>query len=158
MAEVYVRAAGLVGAPSEQVYSYVANIRDHHGNFLPPSFSKLVILEGGIGAGTIFTFTATAGGRSRGFRMRVDEPVPGSVLTETDTVSSMATTWTFTPEGTQTRVQIESRWDGAAGLPGFFERLFAPAAMRRVYQDELRRLDRYARQQSRQQSRELTPV
>lgn len=158
MAEVYVRAEGLVGAPSDLVYSYVANIRDHHGNFLPPSFSKLQILEGGVGAGTIFTFTATAGGRSRGFRMRVDEPVPGRVLTETDTVSSMATTWTFTPEGERTRVQIETRWDGAAGIPGFFERLFAPPAMRRIYRDELRRLDQYARQQSRQQVRELPRV
>ncbi len=148
MAEVYVQAEGLVGAPADRVYHYVANIRDHHGKFLPSNFSDLHIEQGGVGAGTIFTFTATGGGRTRGFRMRVDEPVPGRVLTETDTLSSMATTWTFTPEGDCTRVRIETRWNGAAGVPGFFEWLFAPLAMRRVYNDELKRLDRYARQQS----------
>lgn len=154
MAEVYVQAEGLVRAPAEQVYRYVANIRDHHPKFLPPGFSELDIEQGGVGAGTVFTFVGTAMGRSRRFRMRVDEPVPGRVMTETDTMSSMVTTWTLTPEGPQTRVQIETRWDGAEGVPGFFERLFARPAMRRVYRDELRRLDRYARQQS----RELTSV
>jgi len=36
---------------------------------------------------------------------------------------------------------------GAGGIGGFFERLFAPRVMRRVYVDELARLDRYAREQ-----------
>jgi ribosome-associated toxin RatA of RatAB toxin-antitoxin module len=153
MAEVYVQAEGLVGAPADQVYHYVANIRDHHGKFLPPNFSDLHVEQGGVGAGTVFTFTGTGGGRTRGFRMRVDEPVPGRVLTETDTMSSLATTWTFTPEGDRTRVRIETRWDGAAGVPGFFERLFAPRAMRRIYDDELKRLNRYARQQARELTR-----
>jgi Polyketide cyclase / dehydrase and lipid transport len=79
--------------------------------------------------------------------MRVDEPEPGRVLTEADTISSLVTTWTVTPEGDQSRVRIETRWDGAPGLAGFFERLFAPPALRRIYNDELRRLDRYAREQ-----------
>ena len=156
MAEVYVQAEGLIEAPADAVYHYVANVRDHHPKFLPSNFSDLHVEQGGVGAGTVFTFTATAGGRTRGFRMRMDEPVPGRVLTETDTMSSMATTWTFTPEGDRTRVRIETRWDGSDGIPGFFERLFAPRAMRRIYTDELRRLDRYAREQAR--SRELTLV
>ena len=156
MAEVYVQAEGLVAAPADRVYHYVANIREHHGKFLPPNFSNLYVEQGGVGAGTVFSFTASAGGRTRGFRMRVGEPEPGRILTETDTMSSLATTWTFTPEGERTRVRIETRWDGAEGIPGFFERLFAPRAMRRVYSDELRRLDRYAREQA--QSRELTAV
>lgn len=155
MAEVTVHAEGLVGAPVERVYHYVANIRDHHGKFLPPNFSSLYVEQGGVGEGTVFTFTATAGGTTRGFRMRVGEPEPGRILTETDTMSSMATTWTFTPTGDrQTRVSILTRWDGAPGLPGFFERMFAPLAMRRIYNDELKRLDRYAREQAQQQ--ELT--
>ena len=41
----------------------------------------------------------------------------------------------------------ETRWDGATGAAGFFERLFAPPSLRRIYNDELRRLDRYAREQ-----------
>jgi hypothetical protein len=50
------------------------------------------------------------------------------------------------PEGAGSRVRIESRWEGAGGLGGFFERLFAPRLLRRTYADELERLDRYTRE------------
>jgi hypothetical protein len=44
-------------------------------------------------------------------------------------------------------VRIETRWQGARGIGGFFERLFAPRFLRRLYADELDRLDRHARSQ-----------
>jgi hypothetical protein len=68
----------------------------------------------------------TAGGRARDFRMRVEEPEPGRVLTESDERSSMVTTWVVTPEGPGYRVRVETRWQGAGGVGGLFERLFAP--------------------------------
>ena len=34
---------------------------------------------------------------------------------------------------------------GVGGVGGLFERLFAPRVLRRLYDDELKRLDRYAR-------------
>src|SRR6266568_8260812 len=77
--------------------------------------------------------------------MRVDEPEPGRVLTESDTGSSLVTTWTVTPEGHGSRVRVETRWQGAGGVGGVFERLFAPRVLRGIYSDELGRLDRYAR-------------
>ena len=148
MAEVYVTAEGLVRAPSDLVYQLIADHREHHPRFLPSNFSEFEIEQGGVGAGTITTFTFSSVGRSRRFRMRVSEPEPGRVMTESDTISSLVTTWTLTPERDATRVQIESRWEGATGMAGFFERLFAPRGLRRVYNDELRRLERYARQQA----------
>lgn len=147
MAEVLVVSERLVGAPADRLYQFIADHRNHHPNFLPPNFSNFEIERGGVGAGTIITFTIAAGSRSRNFRMRVEEPEPGRVLTESDTTSSLVTTWTVTPEGDRSRVRIETRWDGSPGIAGFFERLFAPLAMRRIYDDELRRLDRYAREQ-----------
>jgi hypothetical protein len=33
-------------------------------------------------------------------------------------------------------VRIESRWQGAAGVGSFFERLFAPRVLRRIYADD----------------------
>jgi hypothetical protein len=45
-------------------------------------------------------------------------------------------------------VLISTTWDGASGIGGFFERAFAPRVMRRMYADELARLDRYAREQA----------
>lgn len=150
VSEVYVAAERLVAAPADRVYELIADYREHHPKFLPSNFSNVEIERGGVGAGTITLFTVTAGSRSRNYRMRVDEPEPGRVLTESDTTSSLMTTWTVTPDGDQTRVRIETRWDGAPGVAGFFERLFAPQAMRRIYNDELRRLDRYAREQMRE--------
>jgi hypothetical protein len=38
-----------------------------------------------------------------------------------------------------------TRWQGAGGVGGVFERLFAPRVLRGIYSDELGRLDRYAR-------------
>jgi hypothetical protein len=50
-----------------------------------------------------------------------------------------------TPEGGACRVRISTTWQGAGGVGGVFERLFAPRALRRLYDDELSRLDMYAR-------------
>jgi hypothetical protein len=86
----------------------------------------------------------TVGGRARTFRMRVEEPDPGRVLTESDECSSTVTTWVVTPDGPGCRVRLETRLQGAGGFGGVFERLFAPRVLRRLYQ-ELERLDRYAR-------------
>jgi uncharacterized protein YndB with AHSA1/START domain len=148
MGEVSVEKEGVVGAPAELVYRLVADMREHHPRFLPPAFSDLVVEEGGVGAGTVYRFKLKVGGRTREGHMRVDEPEPGRVMTESELDSSLVTTWTFTPEGDATRVRIATRWDGAGGVGGFFERLFAPRALERLYDDELQRLDRYAREQA----------
>jgi hypothetical protein len=151
MALVSVEAEGSVGAPGGLVYDLISNFLEHHPRFLPNSFSDLEVEQGGVGAGTIITFTVTALGRERRYRMRIGEPEPGRVMTESDTLSDLVTTWTVTPAGDTCRVRIETRWEGAEGTPGFFERLLVPPAMRRIYNEELRRLDRYAQAQTSRQ-------
>jgi uncharacterized protein YndB with AHSA1/START domain len=147
MAKIVVSAERVIDAPADTVYGYVADMRDHHPHYLPPAFSDFRVESGGVGAGTITRFKVTAGGRSREYRMRVDEPEPGRVLTESDTDSSLVTTTTVTPRGGASVVQISTSWNGAGGIGGFFERTFAPRAMRPIYADELDRLDAYAREQ-----------
>jgi Polyketide cyclase / dehydrase and lipid transport len=149
MPPIHVSADGIVDAPAEEVYSYLADYRQHHPRFLPPAFSHLEVQSGGIGAGTVFNLKMNAGGRSRKYRMHVAEPESGRVITESDMDSSLVTTFTVTGEGERrTRVRIESGWEGAGGVGGFFERLFAPRLLRRLYADELQRLDQYARERS----------
>jgi hypothetical protein len=80
--------------------------------------------------------------------MSVAEPEPGRVLTESDTNSSLVTTWTVTPQNGSAHVRIATAWKGAGGIGGFFERLFAPRVMRGLYLDELDRLNTYAREQA----------
>ncbi len=146
MGTIRVSAEHRVDAPAETVYAYLADMREHHPRFLPPAFSDFEVESGGVGAGTVTRFKVTAGGRSREYRMQVAEPDPGRVLTESDTNSSLVTSFTVTPDGGASRVLISTTWQGAGGIGGFFERLFAPRAMRGIYEDELERLNAYARE------------
>jgi uncharacterized protein YndB with AHSA1/START domain len=134
-----------IDAPADEVYHYIADHRDHHPHFLPPVFSDFEVVSGGVGAGTVTTFKLTAGGRTRQFQMTVAEPEPGQVMTESDSNSTTVTTWTVTPrDGGTSTVRISSTWQGADGVGGFFERLFAPRMASRIYADELTRLNTYA--------------
>src|SRR3954452_1003497 len=146
MGQIIVAEEGVVGAPAELTYRLIADDQ-HHQRFLPENFSDFEVLEGGVGAGTLHRFKVSAGGRTREMLMRVDEPEPGRVITESDQNSTMVTSFTITPQGDKSRVRISTSWEGAGGVGGFFERLFAPRVMRRVYVDELARLDAYAREQ-----------
>ena len=146
MSKVHVAVERLVDAPAEDVYRFVADMRAHHPRFLPPAFSDFEVESGGVGAGTLTHFVVTAGGRRRQYHMQVAEPEPGRVLTESDTGSSLVTTWTVTPEAGRSRVGLASTWDGAGGIGGVFERLFAPGVLRGIYGDTLDRLDRYAQE------------
>lgn len=146
MGTIQVSAERTIEATAADVYSYIADMSEHHPRFLPPAFSGFEVESGGTGAGTITRFTITAGGRVRRYRMQVAEPEPGRVLTESDTNSSLVTSFTVTPHGDECAVRIASRWDGAGGVGGFFERLFAPRVLRGLYSDELDRLNTYARE------------
>src|ERR1700745_1913658 len=140
MGTIRVSAEPPIDVPAATVYHCIADMRDHHPHYLPPAFSDFQVESGGVGDGTITRFRVTAGGRTRQYRMRVGEPEPGRVLTETDTASSLVTTTTVTPQGSGSVVQITTTWDGAGGIGGVFERLFAPRAMHGIYADELERL------------------
>ena len=146
MARIVVSAEGAVDAPAETVYGYIADMSEHHPRFLPPAFSDFRVESGGIGAGTVIRYKLTAGGRTREYRTKVAEPEPGRVLTESDTGSSRVTTFTVSPQGAASLVQISGTWDGAGGIGGLFERMFAPRVLRGIYADELKRLDAYARE------------
>ena len=145
MARILISVERAVEAPAETVYGYIADMREHP-RFLPPAFSDFRVESGGVGAGTLTRFKMTAGGRTREYQMKVAEPEPGRVLTESDTNSSAVTTFTVSPQDGASLVQISTSWDGAPGIGGFFERMFAPRVMRAIYTDELNRLDAYARE------------
>lgn len=144
MGVIQVAASQEIAAPADAVYQCIADMHEHP-KFLPAAFSDFEIESGGVGAGTVTRFKVTAGGRSREYRMRVEEPEPGRVLTESDMGSSLLTTFTVEPEGHASRVTISTRWEGAGGVGGFFERLFAPRVMRGIYAEELERLDEFVR-------------
>jgi uncharacterized membrane protein len=149
MGVIQVTAERTVNAPAEAVYGYIRDM-NVHPKFLPPAFSDFHVESGGVGAGSVTRFKVTAGGRTREYHMTVDEPEPGRVLRESDQNSSLITKFTVSPgSGQSSLVQISTSWQGAGGIGGFFERTFAPRAMKTLYDDELQRLATYAQEQQR---------
>ena len=65
-----------------------------------------------------------------------------SCIVERDANSSMVTTWTVASEGThRSTVTVETTWDGASGVGGFFERTFAPKGLARIHDGVLANLE-----------------
>lgn len=141
--DIIVSARRRIDAPADRIYHYIADFEHHHPRFLPHQFSALEIEEGGYGAGTLHRVSVTLGGKATEYRVRVREPEPGRVITETDPSRHMVTTFTVDPDGAGSRVTIETRWR-TPGLKGLVERLVAPSMLRRVYVEELELLARYA--------------
>ena len=143
MSRIHVEASRIVDAPADAVYQFLRDYRERHPSILPPeSFLGYTVEAGGVGADTVVSFRIRAGGRERFYRMHISEPDPGRVLQEQDTESSLTTTFTMTPvEGdARTNVRIATWWQGGGGIGGFFERTFAPTALRGIYSRELDRL------------------
>ena len=143
MATIRIRSNRRINAPADRVYRCIADYRTHHPAFLPPAFSNFTVEEGGVGAGTVIHFTLKAGGRTQTFRQRVSEPDPGRALTETTIGTQNNTTFTVRPDGSGSNVTIMTEYEGSRGISGLIERFLAPLLLRRLYKDELQRLDSY---------------
>ena len=140
MATVEASAERRVSARIERVYEFLSDYQDKRPRILPSNFTDYEVREGGTGKGTRFHLRMTSP-RERTFDMAVDE-AGAQEIRERDTASTLTTTWRMTPvgNGDETLVRIQTQWTGASGIKGFFERRFAPAGLRRVYQQMLERL------------------
>jgi hypothetical protein len=145
MHQFHFSAERLIQAPVDVVYHCLADYREHHrvdGGFLPPAFTSLEVLEGGFGAGTVFRFTTSLGGRTATRTQQVSEPEPGRVLVERG--NGEGSTFTLEPQGeTATRLRIDTTLN-APGLEGVFIRMFGARVLRPVYAEEMSRLEKYA--------------
>ncbi|SDX98011.1 Polyketide cyclase / dehydrase and lipid transport [Geodermatophilus africanus] len=143
MGQVVATAKRVVRAPVDRVRSALADYEGVRPRVLPEQFSGYRVESGGQGAGTrvAWRFAATSK-RVRDQLVEVGQP-DADTLVETDTRSSMVTTWTLHPaDAGLTTVRVRTTWNGAGGVGGFFERTFAPKGLRRVYEELLGRLDR----------------
>jgi len=137
-------AERLIAAPADVIYHVIADYREHHrpDGFLPAAFSDLTIHHGGVGAGTDVSWVLDAGGRKRSIRAVVSEPGPGRTLVETS--PGIETTFSIEPAVAGSRVRFTTVLD-ERGIGGVLTRLFAPRLIRPIYDEELERLDAYAR-------------
>jgi len=137
MAKVVARATTRVAASPDQVLAF---LRDYQARpqIYTSNYTAYTVEEGGEGAGTVIGYHFAAGGRERDYRLHVEES--DGVLTERDELSSFVTKWTLAPATSGTAVTIESSWDGAGGVGGIFEGLFAPLGLKRIYGEMLGKL------------------
>lgn len=73
--------------------------------------------------------------------MKVAEPAPGHVLTETNLDNGVVTEFKVRERGSQTLTRITSKWE----TDSLLDRLLTPLVMRRVFARQLRNLDNYVR-------------
>lgn len=139
----------LVDAAPDTAYAVIADYTRHHPRIMPPSmFSDLVVETGGVGAGTVFHITMRIAGRSQVLHMRVAEPEPGRVLTETNEDTGAITEFTVTAatppvEPARSRVRIAADWEPSSGLRGLVDRVATPVLMRWIFRRQLVQLSRY---------------
>jgi hypothetical protein len=154
MTRLHVSAERTVPAPAKSVYALLADYRDGHPRILPPAFSGLTVLRGGIGAGTEIRFSLEFAGRKQEVEARVEEPEPGRVLSESYLEKGAVTRFTVDPVGDRSRVRIETSWQSSRGLAGLIERLIAPRLFRKLYAQELDLIERWAVDQASSRTRE----
>ena len=142
MAQVTATAQREIGAPAERVRAAVADYAQTRPRILTEHFDDYRVEAGGHGPGTRAHWTlAATQKRVRDVLVDVADGGEGR-LVERDTNSSMVTTWTVAPAGPdRSTVTIETTWNGAGGIGGFFERTFAPKGLRRIYDGVLANLD-----------------
>jgi hypothetical protein len=140
-------AENLIDAQPADVYAVLADYTTHHPRIMPASFSDLQVETGGVGAGTVFHITLRTAGKQERLHMRVAEPEPGHVLTETNLDTGVVTVFTVAAGdgGSPTLARISCEWDTGRGLGGLIDRLVTPLLMGRIFGQQLRELDRYMR-------------
>lgn len=142
MAQVTAVSERVVEADADAVFAALRDYRGTRQRILTPHFSEYEVRSGGEGAGSQVHYRLQATEkRVRDCLVEVSEPAKHS-LVERDQNSSMVTTWTVAPAGTsRAAVRVQTTWNGAGGIGGFFEKTFAPLGLRRIYDGVLANLD-----------------
>lgn len=146
MTRARAHAENLIDALPAAVYAVLADYTTHHPRIMPPSlFSNLDVESGGVGAGTVFHITLRTAGKEQRLHMKVEEPKPGQVLTETNLDTGVVTEFSVAPGngGMGTLAKISSEWETADGLRGLVDRFMAPVLMGRIFTKQLRQLNQY---------------
>jgi hypothetical protein len=136
MAQLEVVAEREIAGSPDDVFDAIADYREIRPRLLTEQYTGYEVREGGDGAGTVVAFRFHATSR-RVREMLLDVTEPGeNELVETDRNSTFVTRYTVTPAAAAggARVTIRTTWQGAGGVGGFFERLFAPRALTGVYE------------------------
>jgi hypothetical protein len=140
---IHLEATGDVDATAADVYRLIADYQDGHTRIIPPEyFRNLKVLKGGYGEGTEIAFEMIAFGNAYTVSGRVTEPEPGRVLVETYPKTGVVTKFIVEPTSASTsRVTISTDMPSRGGIAGWLERMVTPRYLRKVYAEELARIN-----------------
>ena len=140
-----IAVSAVITASPSACYAAIADYRVAHPQIVPPKyFGPIVVIAGGVGAGTRATCSLRLMGKTYPFTFEITEPVPGRVLVETNVGAGGVTTFTVVGGGaSNARVTIETRFPGRRGLRGVLERLVTRRVFPGIYREELQRLAAY---------------
>ena len=144
MAQVTAQATRSIAAPADKVFAALADYATTRPKILTESYHDYRVESGGQGAGSRVRWKLQAT-KSRVRDQVVDvtevsEPAAHQ-LVESDANSSMVTVWTVAADGDRSTVTVDTSWNGAGGIGGFFERTFAPRGLARIHDGVLAKLD-----------------
>ena len=138
-----------IDAAPELVYGIIADYVTGHPRIVPPRyFRDLTVQKGGYGEGTEIAVTMMALGSENRFTAAVTEPIPGTLLVETAPGEGVVTSFRVEPAGGGSDVTIRTELQLKPGMGGAMERMVYSLVLRRIYREELRRLETVARERS----------
>jgi hypothetical protein len=112
------KASAQFSVAPDRVLEFLRDYRDSRPRILTDNWTAYRVEQGGRGEGTVY-------------RMHVSER--SGRLEEQDQGSTFVSTWSVEPSPPGSTVTIESSWQGATGIGGFFEARFAPRGLQRIY-------------------------
>jgi len=136
MAQVTATTQRTIEAPAEQVTAALADYETVRPQILTENYGDYRVEPD---KRVHWTLQAT---KKRVRDQLVTVEVDRDHIVERDANSSMVTTWTVASEGTnRSTVSVETTWNGAGGIGGFFEKTFAPKGLARIHDGVLANLD-----------------
>jgi hypothetical protein len=133
MGQINVVAERAFGASPSQVLDLVSDYAGTRGQLWPANITDYRVLAGGKGPGTLIAYRLHATKkRIRSVEAEVSEPDARTVV-EQDRNSTLRTVWTVVPHGSGSHVTVTTTWAGASGVGGFFEGIFAPIGVRKLW-------------------------
>ena len=141
MGKVQARNEATIAAPANVVADTLANYQIRP-ELQPENYSAFRVVAGGMGQGTIAAWNLQATKkRSRDVEAVVTETGDKNTewtLSEADMNSTMVTTYTVRAQGASScTLIVDTQWDGATGIGGFFEKTFAPKGLNRIQAEVL---------------------
>lgn len=139
MGQVRASSSIIVGADAQRTLTAIADYENVRPKILTEHYREYRVVEGGQGSGTVAQWILQATQkRSRDIRAQVT--VDGNTITERDENSTLVTTWTVSEVDTGSRVTMTTTWQGASGIGGIFEGIFAPLGLRKIQDAVLAKL------------------